>query len=187
MESSAQTELEDLLARTALGDRVAFESLYRLTSAKLFSVVLRILIQESLAEETLQDVYLQIWHKARDYRADHGRPMTWLISLARYRAIDALRAQGRHAHGDTDQRVLDQLIEAARGPAEQAEGEQCLGQVGDCLERLEPPRHECIVLAYVEGYTQEELSERYQAPLGTVKSWMRRGLKALKDCLEGMG
>ena len=182
-EKSTSTDLADLLARTALRDRKAFAALYAASSAKLFGVIHRILGEQAVAEETLQEVYLKIWQRAGDYRADVSRPMTWMISIARFRAIDVLRARGRHELPGSDDALLT-LADPQAGPQTQAEQAGEAAHLQDCLDELPEQRRQCLQLAYCEGYTQEELSEHLGSPLGTIKSWIRRGLLSLRDCLE---
>lgn len=184
-QAPAAANLNDLIARCALRDRQAFAALYDATSAKLFSVILRILGREAVAEETLQEIYLKIWEKAGDYHSGKGQPMTWLISIARYRAIDVLRAQSRRdLPGSPD--ALEVLADQNPGPAQRAEQDSRNSDLDSCLGDLPEPRGQCLRLAYCEGYTHEELSERLGSPVGTIKSWIRRGLIALRDCLEAL-
>jgi len=176
-------QLVELLARCALRDREAFAALYDATSAKLFSVIQRILGQEAVAEETLQEVYLNIWQRAGDYHAGKGQPMTWLISVARYRAIDALRSQQRRVP-DGSHDAVDTLEERSSGPQKLAQQAGEAVALDECLDQLADERRQCLQLAYCEGYTHEELSQRLGSPIGTIKSWIRRSLLAVRDCLE---
>lgn len=185
MSDRPEHSLEQLLARTALRDRQAFEQLYQSTSMKLFSVVRRILQQDTLAEESLQEIYLKIWRNAGDYHAGRGRPMTWLISLARNQAIDKLRALGRRPDTQGDE-LPDVLDETAPGPAQLTANAALADDLTECLGRLPEASAVCVQLAYCEGYTHQELSERTGKPVGTVKSWLRRGLSVLRDCLQAM-
>lgn len=185
MKATSAVDLDDLLARCGLKDRQAFALLYDNTSAKLFAVVLRILKQQSLAEETLQDVYLKIWQRAGDYRSGRVQAMTWLISIARNRAIDVLRSQGRHQAVDNPDN-LDHLTDDAPGPQQQAMRSRQQEELDRCMEQLPPPRRQCLQLAYCEGYTHDELSTRLKTPVGTIKSWIRRSLLAVRDCLEAL-
>ena len=166
-----------LLAACTLGDRRAFARLYQHASPTLFSIVLRLLGRRDWAEEALQDAFIQIWERCSDYRPDKGRPITWMASIARYRAIDFIRSEGRHktAHGDDS---LDNVPDAG---VRQIEGGVRLDR---CLEELEPSQRQCIVLSYCEGYSHHELAAHLSAPLGTVKTWIRRGMQRLKRCLE---
>lgn len=184
---AGDASLEDLIARTALGERAAFARLYQATAAKLFGVLLRILKHEELAEDALQDVYVKVWHHARDWHSGKGAPLTWLTSIARYRAIDLLRRARSGVPLAGDGPAPDELPATLGDPfvasSRQADG----ARLDDCLDTLPAERRACLVLAYCEGYTHEELSRRLDAPVGTVKSWIRRGLAALKDCLEAAG
>lgn len=183
MTSSASEALAQLIARTALRDRQAFADLYRTTSVKLFSVVQRILQQDTLAEESLQEIYLKIWRSAGDYHAGRGRPMTWLISLARNHAIDTLRAVGRRPDINGD--ALPEVQDAVQlGPAQGAENAALSDDLSECLGQLPEASRDCLQLAYCEGYTHHELSERTGTPVGTIKSWLRRGLQSLRECLD---
>lgn len=178
-------DLEHLLGSSALRDRRAFAELYRTTSAKLFAVILRIVKQEGVAEETLQDVYLKVWDRAGDYQAGRGQPMTWLISIARYRAIDVLRAQQRQPAVSAT--LLEDLpAESSPGPCQAAEQVGERGDLDDCLGQLPDQRRTCLYLAYCEGYTHQELSKRLDSPVGTIKSWIRRSLLLVRECLEAL-
>ncbi|MCB1865775.1 MAG: sigma-70 family RNA polymerase sigma factor [Chromatiales bacterium] len=173
--------LAGLLARCALGDRAAFAELYQRTSAHLFGLVVRILRRNDTAEEVLQDVYIRVWTHAADYRADRAQASTWLATIARNRALDEVRRRGREAPLPDD--VIDTLDDAGPGPAQQAESQSTARALDDCLDQLPPGQRHSLVLAYCEGYTHSELSERLAQPLGTVKSWIRRGLDWLRECL----
>ena len=175
--------LTELLAATARGERPAFAALYAAASPQLFAVALRIMKRRDRAEEVLQDAFVSIWKRARDYDAAKGSALTWMASIVRHRAIDLLRRERPSVSLDD---APGQESWAAPGPdpfeatAASAEAKR----VRDCLQTLEGKQREAIQLAYYEGITQEELATRLAAPLGTVKSWVRRGLLRLKDCLE---
>lgn len=164
------------------GDRVALRTVYRLTSAKLFGVALRILGERSEAEDVLQEVYVTVWRKAGDFDAARASPMTWLIAIARNRAIDRLRArQGRRL----------EPIEAASDIADTApiadlilEGAESNTRLHGCLGELAEHERGAMRGAFFDGATYEQLAERKKVPLGTMKSWIRRALIKLKDCLE---
>jgi len=177
MSSVDDQTLMGLLAACTLGDRRAFARLYACASPSLYAIVLRLLRRRDWAEEALQDAFVQIWERAADYRPDKGRPLTWMASIARYRAIDFIRSEGRHRseHGDETLALL--ADERAR---------QVLGgaRLEECLNELESGQRQCILLSYCEGYSHHELAERLATPLGTVKTWIRRGLQRLKRCLE---
>lgn len=177
-----QIPLPELLKATANGDRAAFADLYVETRAKLYGVILRILKRNDLSDEVLQDVYLSIWHHAGSYRPGKGTPMTWMISIARNRALDRLRRD----RGDVplDEVGHDTWADDGPSPLDNALNNARARILHDCLGELEAKQRACIVLAFVEGYTHAELSSRLETPIGTVKSWIRRSQAKLKDCLE---
>ena len=172
-------DLETLLIATAGGDRAAFARFYEITSAKLFGIVRRILNDTAQAEEALQDVYVRIWQMASSYDATRGRPLAWAATLARYRAIDILR---RNAARDAPARDEDKSPELA-APADGLD-------LGDrealmhCLSALPEDQRLCVVLAYCDGYSREELGTRFGRPIGTIKSWLSRCLTSLRQCLS---
>jgi RNA polymerase sigma-70 factor (ECF subfamily) len=176
-------QLQSWLSATAAGDRQAFEHLYHSTSAKLFGVVLRILRERGEAEEVLQDVYLTVWRKASHYDARQARPTTWLAMIARHRAIDRLRADrpGRAAVSIDFAAELPDQDGSATALAERASDDR---QLRDCLGELSREQRTAIRVAFFEGCTYEELARRCATPLGTIKSWIRRGLVRLRDCMQ---
>ena len=173
--------LNKLLLAVAGGDAMAFENLYRTTSAKLFGICLRVLPQRAEAEEVLQEVFLGIWRKAEQFDASRASAMTWLSMMTRNKAIDRLRANaGARAQTSIE---LDE-IEGESSASEVAEVAENQERIEVCLDELEAPRRQLIRIAFFEGATYEELAERSGNPLGTVKSWIRRSLLKLKACLE---
>lgn len=175
-------DLAMLIGRCALRDQNACLELYDATSAKLFGVILRILKREHWAEEVLQDVYLKAWHAADSYNAARGQPMTWLINIARNRAIDFLRGAEHAAAQRSDD--LDDELPSALDPVRSAETDAELRRLTDCLGLLKEPQRECILMVYHQGYTPTEVSHRRSHPIGTVKTWIRRGLEQLRDCMR---
>lgn len=181
--SVASDTLAPLMPKIAAGDRAALRQLYEATSAKLFGVCLRILSDREETEDVLQEVYLTIWRRADRFEAARASVMTWISTIARNRAIDRLRARGPLAHADQ----VDDLEIAD----ESQTGAEALLQAGDdaarlqgCLGELDDRTQGVIRTAFFEGVTYEALARRMDAPLGTVKSWIRRGLARLKGCLE---
>jgi RNA polymerase sigma factor (sigma-70 family) len=174
--------LSDLMTRVGAGDRAALGRLYEATSAKLFAVCLRILRNRDESEDVLQEVYLTVWRRADRYEAARGGALAWMATIARNRAIDRLRARGPMAYAEPAE-DLNLPDEAPLAPAllEQAQDARALYA---CLETLDQRTREVIRTAFFEGVTYEALARRLDAPLGTVKSWVRRGLLKLKGCLE---
>lgn len=172
-------ELARLLVATSAGDRAAFERLYLETSAKLFGVVRRILSDRAQAEEVLQEVYVRIWQSAHSFDATRGAPLGWMVALARYRAIDIVR---RNATRDATARPGD----AAWQQPDTATGLDFTDSetLRQCLEELAEEQRRCVVLAYCDGYSRDELAQRFDRPVGTIKSWLSRCLAALRGCLE---
>ncbi len=185
-EDATDPSLADLLARTAVGDRAAFAEVYRQTSPKLFGLALKLVRNRERAEEVLQEAYLQVWRHADRYAPEQGVAMAWLFGIVRFRALDRLRRERRHEENESGLEIeqiadpvvspLDDLVEAKKRDAIKA----CLGQ-------LDPRSRNCILLSCFEGYTHAELSTRLDAPLGNVKSWIRRGMLAVRHCLEARG
>jgi RNA polymerase sigma-70 factor (ECF subfamily) len=184
-------ELGELLSRVALGDRAAFGLLYRRTSAHLLGVVLRIQRDRALAEEVLQEVFVNVWRAAGGYEAGLGQPWTWLTSVARHRAIDSLRRrQGEPAtvtgslSDDEDDDVLSRLPSIAAGPLELLAQAADARALASCVGALSGEQQQSLALAFYQGLSHAEVAEHLRQPLGTVKSWLRRALIALRDCLE---
>jgi len=176
--SAAITDLEPLLLATAEGDRAAFERFYQATSPKLFGVVRRILKDNALAEEALQDVYVRIWQMAPSFDATRGKPLAWAATLARYRAIDLVR---RSAARDAPAPEHDLPEQAAPLSGLDLGDREALMR---CLDTLPEEQRLCVVLAYVDGYSREELGTRFSRPVGTIKSWLSRCLTTLRQCLS---
>ena len=170
------------MPRIAAGDRAALRQLYLATSAKLFGVCLRILSNKDESEDVLQEVYITIWRRADRFEAGRASVMTWISTIARNRAIDRLRARGPLAYADQiDEMEIEDSAPRAEMLLEAAQSSQALGK---CLGELDTRTETVIRTAFFEGITYEALAARMDAPLGTVKSWIRRGLLKLKGCLE---
>jgi RNA polymerase sigma-70 factor (ECF subfamily) len=180
-QSDAET-LAAELRRVGDGDRAAFEEVYRRTSVKLFGVCLRILPIRQEAEEALQDAYLSVWQRARTFDAGRGSAMTWLITLTRNRAIDRLRARGKIVAAPIElaDAVADPEPDAA-SLLEMSEDEQ---QLLHCLGTLDGGDASLIRTAFFDGSTYADLAARASAPLGTIKSRIRRALLKLRACLS---
>jgi RNA polymerase sigma-70 factor (ECF subfamily) len=179
--------LEGLLAACARRDQEAFSRLYRATSPKLFGVAVRILRREDWAEEVVQDCYVSIWNNAGSYSAGLSAPMTWMTSIVRNRCLDWLRRPNLEVvlsrPDDDGDDPLEAIAADGPGPLDR------LAQSGDakalaaCLGRLEAKQRQAIMLAFYDGLSHSELASHLRQPLGTVKTWVRRGLERLKGCL----
>jgi RNA polymerase sigma factor (sigma-70 family) len=175
--------LADALQRVAGGDTAALAQVYQLTSSKLFGVCLRILADRSEAEDVLQDVFVTVWRRASAFEPDRGlSPITWLATIARNRAIDRLRASKGHLNRPLE--VTAAVRDPAPGAGEVLERGEAEHRLANCLDELEPAHAGYIRAAYFDGHTYASLAEASGAPLGTMKSWMRRALMRLRLCLE---
>ncbi|WP_319824262.1 sigma-70 family RNA polymerase sigma factor [Thalassovita sp.] len=179
-----QEEIEELIARVAMGDRRAFAALYDRTSAKLFGVCLRVLKSQTQAEEVLQEVFLRIWDRAGQYRANGYSPMTWLITVTRNAAIDRLRQQARRGQGVDAGDVAEQLSDPGPGPEAQAVARDQARLLQDCLEALPPDRAAMVRGAYLDGISYADLARATGVKLNTVRTWLRRSLMQLRECLN---
>jgi RNA polymerase sigma-70 factor (ECF subfamily) len=173
----------EALGRIPNGDRAALQTVYRLTSAKLFGVALRILGDTGEAEDVLQEVYMTVWRKAAAFDSGRASPMTWLIAIARNRSIDRLRA-GRRS------RAIEPIETAAAVADERPSADAVLASAQDrsrlhgCLDELADRERAALRGAFFDGNTYEDLAGRMGVPLGTMKSWIRRAMMKLKGCLE---
>ncbi|WBU62153.1 sigma-70 family RNA polymerase sigma factor [Paracoccus albus] len=179
--SSDAAELQELLARVALRDRAAFRQLYSMTSPKLFGISLRILKDQQEAEDVLQEVFVKIWHNADRYSAQVASPQAWMNAVTRNLAIDTLR---RRKPGGGDLDAAESLSDDRPGPEDAAVMRSEGRRIDACLDELAPDRAEAVRLAFIEGETYQELAERFTVPLNTMRSWLRRSLLRLRECLS---
>ena len=198
-------ELAALLARVAMGDRPAFRRLYEQVRRELFGVAYRVLGSRDTAEDALQEAFVNIWHNAANYRPAASQAMTWMTAIVRNKALDMLRAEGRHVRRQVTSSGLSaghssapssggddprRPIEAASpdpGPAELlAQATDAIG-IRQCMETLEPGPRQALALAYYKGLSHSEVGEVMDAPIGTVKAWVRRSLDRLRHCLARAG
>ncbi|AXQ27224.1 sigma-70 family RNA polymerase sigma factor [Solimonas sp. K1W22B-7] len=179
--------LEQLLRATAAGDAQSFRRLYDATSSHLFGLLMRMLKRRDWAEEALQDCYLKIWQKADTYAPEKGQPLTWLMTVARYRALDLLRIKRPEVEmPDEDEAPPMTFADGSSDdPQLRAVESEGLKRLQGCMGGLAEEQRRSVLLAYYEGYTHQELAQALNAPLGTVKSWVRRGLQRLRECLDG--
>ena len=171
-----EIELAQLLQRCAARDSTAFKALYDKTSPILFARLLRMLRRRSVAEEALQDVYVRIWERAVQFEAHRGRALAWMVTIARYCAIDLMRRERMTLVGDD---ALDEIADESAGDSTEKPNnfDFCIGQLNDNTRK-------CLTLAFVEGRSHDEIARLTTNPLGSVKSWIRRGLLSLKECLS---
>jgi RNA polymerase sigma-70 factor (ECF subfamily) len=174
-------DISKLIVRVSLRDRAAFDLLYRQTSAKLYGVCLRILNDRAEADEALQEVFVKIWTKADRFAVSDLSPISWLVAVARNHAIDRIRAR-RPSGGDIDEAL--EVADPNPGPeaAAVASGEKAA--IENCLDELETDRAAAVRGAYLNGDSYAELAERYSVPLNTMRTWLRRSLIRLRECLE---
>ncbi|MEO7152732.1 MAG: sigma-70 family RNA polymerase sigma factor [Burkholderiaceae bacterium] len=169
----------------ARGERYALQSLYEREARWLLAVAQRIVRDRELTRDVLQDAFLQIWQRAASYQRALGSARGWIYTVVRHRALDVARVAGREtASGDAIDALADQAADAAHaGHPQELPGGVDPSSLQHCLGQLDEAKRECIVYAFVEGYTHEQIAQRLTTPVGTVKSWIRRGLLALKECL----
>jgi RNA polymerase sigma-70 factor (ECF subfamily) len=187
---AAETDLAPLIARVALRDRAAFERLYRATSASLLGLAIGILQRRDRAEDVLQEAFIKVWHGAAAYDATVARPMTWLIHIVRHQAIDRLRSQrGEQARTVVwdDESLREHADPDAPQPLQLLEASLARAHIDVCMAALSAPQRQAIALAYYRGLVHTEIAGLLDAPLGTVKAWVRRGVDRLRDCLEAAG
>ena len=175
-------DYEAALLACARGERYALRALYEREGRWLLGVALRIVRQRERAEDVLHDAFLQVWQHAGSFEPTLGSARGWIYTVVRHRALRELRQSGRTQ--PVDPADLAELSDRQQAAAESAEDRALdAGALERCLERLEQSRRDCVVLAFVEGCTHEQIAERMATPLGTVKSWIRRSLVSLKECM----
>lgn len=181
MTTEERDSIEALIARVALGDQSAFSRLYDATSGKLLAVCLRVLNERAAAEDAMQEVFVKVWNNADRYQVTGHSPMTWLITIARNTAIDRLRAR------KTDRDIADyseRLAAPGLTPEQSVVAASESRHVLRCLEELDSDRRAAITGAYLEGKSYKELSDQFDVPLNTMRTWLRRGLAALRECMS---
>ena len=186
-EALAPEQLSDLLARCALRDQRAFAMLYRASSAKLFAVAVRITRRRDWAEEVLQEAFVNIWNHAEGYNPTKSAPMTWMTAIVRNRALDLLRRPREVEIDDEHEELMASIPDDAPGPEELLRMSTEAGELAECLKALTEEQRHSITLAFFYGLSHGELAQQMRKPLGTVKTWVRRGLDRLKTCLDASG
>jgi RNA polymerase sigma-70 factor (ECF subfamily) len=183
LDASGQQELVSLMARVAAGDRAAFRRLYERSSGKLFANVRRILKSQAAAEDAVQEAYVRIWRRAGDFQPNIASPIAWMTTIARHAAIDQVRRSAERVSSAAEP-IDGDLAERLADPAAAAPGLAGSG-LAACLEKIEADRRSMVLLAYCYGWSREELSRRFDRPVATVKTLLRRSLLVLKECLGG--
>lgn len=187
VELSKTYDISELIAQVALRDRDAFDVIYSQTSAKLFGVLLRLLNDRAEAEDALQEVYVRVWQKADRFATQEANAMSWLIAIARNHAIDRIRTRKAPTSSaktsDIDD-VSDVMASEAPSPEDSAVNMGEARRIDYCMGQLDEDKADAVKSAYIEGYSYQELADKYQIPLNTMRTWLRRSLKSLRECLE---
>ena len=180
--ASSDADLAALLRRVASKDAAAFAILYKQTRAKLYGVIARILTRGELSGEVLQEVYVRIWEKAGDFDVEKGSPIAWMATIARNRALDEIRRVRPVSLEDMPEGFEPAAEEV--DPMASRERSERLAALIDCLKVLDEEKREAVLLAYYRGFSRDALAQRMQRPVPTIKTWLRRGLAQLRDCLS---
>lgn len=179
----SREQLPELLARCALKDESALVAVYRLSSPKLFDVAIRITRRRDWAEEVLQESFVNIWHHAGGYDIAKSAPMTWMTAIVRNRALDWLRRPREVEADESHDTLLASIPNDDPGPEELVRRAKDASRLAKCLRSLTCEQQRAITLAFFYGLSHRELSAKLERPLGTVKTWIRRGLEQLRVCL----
>ncbi len=176
-----RVHLNRTLRRVAEGDQQAFSDFYKLTAARVFAAIVRMIHDRGEAEDVLQEVYTNAWRRADSFDPDRGSAMTWLLTLARNRTIDRMR---QHREAPLDEEAAAEIEDEALTPQDSAQCSEERRRLEQCLAALDPQQGRAVREAFFSGATYSELAQRLSVPLGTMKSWIRRSLQQLKLCLE---
>jgi len=176
--------LDELMARCSLRDQRAFAELYRRTSGRLLAVAMRIVRRRDWAEEILQESFVSIWHHVPQYDRVRSAPMTWMTTIVRNRALDWVRRPQHETSDEGLEHVVENWADDAPGPLDRLRNDADAGALNDCLGQLSGQQRQSIALAYLHGLTHTELADHLQQPLGTIKTWIRRGLERLRGCMD---
>jgi RNA polymerase sigma-70 factor, ECF subfamily len=180
--TATAAELADLLRRVAARDSAAFAMLYKQTRVKLYGVIARILTKGDLSGEVLQEVFVRIWEKAGDYDVDKGSPIAWMATIARNRALDEIRRVRPVSLEDMPEGFEPAAEEV--DPLGARDRSERLSALMSCLQTLDEEKRDVVLLAYYRGFSREALAKRFERPVPTIKTWLRRGLAQLRDCLS---
>jgi RNA polymerase sigma-70 factor (ECF subfamily) len=180
---SENDKLKILLAKCAGEDQTAFDQLYQQTSRHLHWVLMGFLKRDELAQECLQDVYMKIWSRAGEYRPETAAPLTWMSAIARNQAIDILRRHKREVI-EADTKGIAEQVDEDGTPETHVMARSDESELGFCMKQLKPQHQQLFALAYFKGLSHSELAHQLDMPVGTIKTWMRRGLASLKECMQ---
>ncbi len=183
-DDAANVDLSFLIIRMSKGDQSAFSNLYTRTNLKLFSIICRILKRRELAEEALQDTYVKIWEQAEKFDPSLASPITWMATIARNRAIDISRQHPERVSARSEA-IKEDLPTPIVDPLKSVVQNDKLRKLAGCLDELAEDRRQMIILAYYEGWSREELGDKFEKPVNTIKTILRRSLARLKECLNG--
>jgi RNA polymerase sigma-70 factor, ECF subfamily len=180
-QKAAQSPVDVLIEAAGRGSQVALKRLYEIESRRLYGIALRIVRRPEVAAEVLQETFVQVWQNAAAFSHERGAGTAWLTAIVRFRALDAIRKAGREIPSDdprlgdeaVEPDVIDKIVASAEADA-----------LRRCLKLLDPEQQQCIALAFVDGLSHSAIAAHIKAPLGSVKSWIRRGLLSLRRCLE---
>jgi RNA polymerase sigma-70 factor, ECF subfamily len=176
-----QAELVWLLAAVARGDQAAFERLYEATRAKLYGVLLRILGTPELADDVMQETYLKVWKTAAGFDPTIASPITWMVAIARNRAIDIVRQKGHASIEETPEAM--NVAADTPPPLARREMTEELRRLLSCLGKLDPEKQRIVLLAYYSGWSREQLARKLDIPVNTIKTWLRRSLLEIRECM----
>ena len=178
------TDCDELLARCAQRDAIAFKKLYEITSPRMYALCFRMLKHEGLAEDVLQEAYVKIWDNAHRFMPAKGKAVTWMTTVVRNKTLDKLRSlKSRPVETEAVYEGLEFASEALE-PDQFSSLSEDTAKLMQCLNHLKPEQKECILMSFYYGHTHEEMSKQLNKPLGTVKAWIRRGLERLRLCLK---
>ena len=183
---SPDSQLIALLDRVALAEELALKELYALTSSRLYGVAVRVVTNREWAEDVLQEAYLNIWKIAGDYKATLSPPMAWMGLLVRSRGLDFLRRRASDRADrmqELDEVISDTVAGDSPNPLDVSQASEQAWALHQCLSQLENRQREVVSLAYLRDLSHSELAQQLKLPLGTVKTWIRRGLEQLRGCM----
>lgn len=181
-EPEGRSAITELLHRVAQQDREAFARLYEATAPKLLATAFRILKDRSWADDVIHDTYIKVWQKADQFDAERSSPITWLAAIARHGAIDELRRHPPRRETASDE--LDDIADHSPAAHEEIADQQTVKHLNHCIDQLEKDRQDMVRLAYLNGWSRDQLALHFDQPINTVKTWLHRALKQIKRCLE---